>query len=1125
MARIVYIPKTAEPSVDDIDDFRELAIGNVEGKLFFSMVSQRLTRHIVGNNKFVNASIQKGCMEKVPGCWEHMSMVWKALKDARERGKDLVNIWLDIANAYGSIPHQLIFFALKRYGVPARWISVVRNYYQGLWSRSFSETAPSSWHQHERGIFAGCTLSIILFISGMNVIIEYVTASGIVGYTDGGNVTLPPIRAFMDDVDLMTTTVINAQPLLKRCCVALVWARMKYRVKKSRSIVIKKGRSLNTTPFSIGTGDSLVINPELVIPSIHSNHVKFLGRIVNGALSDRRSVDELSDKLEEGLRAINKSQLRGASKLWILSNLLLQRIRWPLMIYEVSISVAMVLEKKVSVFIRRWLRLSPKITSLALYSKITPCPLPLVRLTSLLTESKISGYLQLRDSKDKLVSSAVPVLKAGTWDSSKAVRNSESVLMFQDMFGAPNKGKMGLGCSKNPPLARKGTKLHREQVRDVSRDLQGELDLAKAVTLSVQGQWTRWQNYIKNDFSWNKLLGMPSNLLSFSLNATFDTLPTPSNLFRWRITTEKSCLLCPSDVCTTAHILGSCRGALDQGRITWRHDSVLFELFNEIIKFLGKYKPLSGGKRKQKFISFVSPGTLTHPKKHKRPGLFHLASDWVVLVDFDGNLVFPAHIASRLISERPDLVIYSDREKYVILIELTCPCEENIEAWHAKKLATYNEKIVPYIKENGWSVSLFAIEVGARGYCATSVKYCLNTLGFSGKDSRRIIGNLGMISMKRSFHIWLARNSPDWVLDSPSCPWQKVKHRFETKTVSSGRKHHNTPHERQHISSPQSKSSRSPPTPTPNQVDSETITSSKGTTSRKPLGLANKGNTCYANSLLQAFLVVPACWSSFDPSSTSLTPLIRDFARTLVRLKQKYSQVDIAPFLTSLQRSFVASGNRSFQWNQQQDVREVFYQLNLEVERSTNSDSWTAISSSFQERIKCSYCSYQSVNYSETPGIQVAVQNNILESINKFLEPESLNGENSWFCPACQTKREATKHLCFTSVPDVLMIQINRWLQDPLRPTVFIKDDTIVRVSDDVVVSMYVDEEVTFDRNLKLMALICHSGTLNRGHYFTYAKHGSEWFRINDKAVHQIPNSLIGHSLNNRHSYVALYSS
>ena len=112
-------------------------------------------------------------MEKIPGCWEHLSMAWHALKEARAKNSNLTVIWLDIANAYGSIPHKLIVFPLNRYGVSPQWIRLTKTYYEGIFSKSFSESASSAWHRHQRGIFASCTLSIILFVAGMKIILEY----------------------------------------------------------------------------------------------------------------------------------------------------------------------------------------------------------------------------------------------------------------------------------------------------------------------------------------------------------------------------------------------------------------------------------------------------------------------------------------------------------------------------------------------------------------------------------------------------------------------------------------------------------------------------------------------------------------------------------------------------------------------------------------------------------------------------------------------------------------------------------------------------------------------------------------------------------------------------------------
>ena len=54
-----------------------------------------------------------------------------------------------------------------------------------------------------------------------------------------------------------------------------------------------------------------------------------------------------------------------------------------------------------------------------------------------------------------------------------------------------------------------------------------------------------------------------------------DTLPSPSNLKRWKLTIEASCFLFNKDTCTTSHILSACKVALRQGRFTFRHDNVL----------------------------------------------------------------------------------------------------------------------------------------------------------------------------------------------------------------------------------------------------------------------------------------------------------------------------------------------------------------------------------------------------------------------------------------------------------------------------------------------------------------------------------------------------------------------
>ena len=147
--------------------------------------------------------------------------------------------------------------------------------------------------------------------------------------------------------------------------------------------------------------------------------------------------------------------------------------------------------------------------------------------------------------------------------------------------------------------------------------------------------------YFAKAVSWKHLLVTSPRLTYFVIGATFDTLPSPTNLKRWHITTEADCSLCSVKVCTTAHVLSGCKVALSQGRYTFRHDSILRVLHNSS-KFLSSMSPVKACL----FLSscFVKPGKRLCSSK-KKPRILHESSDWKLSVDFDSSLVFPSFIA------------------------------------------------------------------------------------------------------------------------------------------------------------------------------------------------------------------------------------------------------------------------------------------------------------------------------------------------------------------------------------------------------------------------------------------------------------------------------------------------
>ena len=101
-------------------------------------------------------------------------------------------------------------------------------------------------------------------------------------------------------------------------------------------------------------------------------------------------------------------------------------------------------------------------------------------------------------------------------------------------------------------------------------------------------------------------------------------------------------------------------------------------------------------------------------------------------MDIDDRLVFPPEILST--SQRPDVVIWSTALKKVILIELTCPAEEGIDAARIRK-ETWYMALMNKIKDSGWSARLWTVEVGARGFVGRSFLNCVGKLDISNQES------------------------------------------------------------------------------------------------------------------------------------------------------------------------------------------------------------------------------------------------------------------------------------------------------------------------------------------------------------------------------------------------------
>ena len=210
---------------------------------------------------------------------------------------------------------------------------------------------------------------------------------------------------------------------------------------------------------------------------------------------------------------------------------------------------------------------------------------------------------------------------------------------------------------------------------------------------------------------------MPRNIFNFSIQYLNNTLPTRKNLCRWAISQSSNCSFCLQSE-TLQHVISSCKSYLDEGRYTWRHNSVLLFLANKFssLKQCTVYADLP---------SFLSPCFITGE------------------------------------SYRSDLLLLTDKNILYIL-ELTVGFETNIQHNSDRKATKYssliNDLSLSYSKVQFVNLSMSAI--GAMGSSCISLLSLHNDLHFDKTIQKRIIMKTMSISHRSSYYIFCRRNKP-----------------------------------------------------------------------------------------------------------------------------------------------------------------------------------------------------------------------------------------------------------------------------------------------------------------------------------------------------------------------------
>ena len=111
--------------------------------------------------------------------------------------------FFDLADAFGSVPHNTILHSLRRNHFPPEVIQYVHNFYKNIQAKVVTKSFQSEIFSFKRGVFQGDPLSPIIFLLAFNPILQFLKENCKFGYKikEEKFITLP----FADDFCLIST--------------------------------------------------------------------------------------------------------------------------------------------------------------------------------------------------------------------------------------------------------------------------------------------------------------------------------------------------------------------------------------------------------------------------------------------------------------------------------------------------------------------------------------------------------------------------------------------------------------------------------------------------------------------------------------------------------------------------------------------------------------------------------------------------------------------------------------------------------------------------------------------------------------------------------------------------------
>lgn len=316
-------------------------------------------------------------------------------------------------------------------------------------------------------------------------------------------------------------------------------------------------------------------------------------------------------------------------------------------------------------------------------------------------------------------------------------------------------------------------------------------------------------------------------------------------------------------------------------------------------------------------------------------------------------------------------------------------------------------------------------------------------------------------------------------------------------------------------------------------------------------GLANLGNTCFFNSVVQCLNSNEQLCKLLVSTKTGEEPALLAVTKLASQLQKLMQSIHSGAQESFKPRAMLAAiadtnGGEMYGTGRQQDAHEllIFLLDKLDEEYKENFPS-LLLQGRLSSTVTCLACKNPSTKEEEFWSLELDLKSHKsatprlshsahdltgdsgssshetvdpdrkfeltdLLGAQGFTRMEQLQGDNRYYCEKCKKKQKATKQFTIGSPPGTLILHLKRFSYDKYgnEGKKLQNDVSFPRELDLSHLGLMSPESRALQTGYYLRAVVIHKGlSLGRGHYIAYARYKDSidtWFRYNDSDVTQV---------------------